>query len=280
MIVFMLLVLGLCMGSFVEATSWRIHEQTKSKKRTIQEKRDLSISQGRSMCAHCRHQLAWYDLVPLLSWVTLAGKCRYCRKSIGWQAPLLELATASLFVLSYVCWPYTLGPCFGVSWLLIAMWMVLIVGFVMLSVYDLRWMLLPDRIVYPMQVLAGVYAGLQIWALGTGIRGVVSALLGVLILAGLFWGLYQVSRGAWIGGGDVKLAVVLGLVVGTPLKAGLVLFLSSLLGSVVGVPAMIVGKQGRNTKIPFGPFLMVATIVIVLFGTSAVDWYTRQFMTF
>lgn len=280
MIVLMLAVFGLCLGSFVEATSWRIHEQERPKKRTMQERRDLSISRGRSMCAHCRHQLAWYDLVPLLSWAMLAGKCRYCRRPIGLQAPLLEVVTAGLFVLSYLCWPYTIHNSFGLSWLILILWLGMLVGLVLLAVYDLRWMLLPDKVVYPLQALAAVYVVCGVMALDLGLRGVAHAMLGVVVIAGLFWAIYQLSRGEWIGGGDVKLGVVLGLLAGGPLKAGLILFVSSLLGSAVGIPAMLIGKQGRNTKIPFGPFLILATIVVVLFGSSMIDWYRSRFLAF
>lgn len=280
MIVVMLIAFGLCLGSFVEATSWRLHQQSLVKKRSTKEQKSLSITKGRSMCASCKHALAWYDLVPLLSWLSLAGKCRYCRKSIGWHAPLLELSTAALFVFSYLKWPYPLALTTEFSWLLFAVWLVILVGFVLLAIYDLRWMLLPDKVVYPLQVIALLYAFIALYALHLGFDGITQPALAVLVIAGLFWCFYQFSKGTWIGGGDVKLAVVLGLVVGTPLNAGLVLFLSSLFGTLVGVPAMIWSKEGSKAKIPFGPFLITATIIVVLFGSSLVDWYTRHFIAF
>lgn len=276
MIIFVLIILGVCMGSFVEATVWRLHEQAKTTKRSKQANRDLSIVQGRSMCARCRHTLAWYDLVPLVSWLSLRGKCRYCRARIGWQAPALEVATAALFVLSYLYWPTGLA---GVGdWLVFAVWLVAVVPLVLLALYDLRWMLLPSRVVYPLQVIALVYAVTSVVVLQLGVGALASLLLAVVVLAGFFWLLYTVSNGQWIGDGDVRLGVALGLLAMTPLKAGLVLFFASLLGSFVGVPFMLLSKQGRKARIPFGPFLIAGTIIVVLFGTALTDWYKRSLL--
>ncbi len=99
---------------------------------------------------------------------------------------------------------------------------------------------------------------------------------GVVTFAGLFWFLYTISRHQWIGGGDVKLAVALGLIVGGPVRAMLVIFVASLLGSLVGIPAMILSKQGRQARIPFGPFLIIATMLVFWFGTSMIEWYSKQ----
>jgi len=104
MIVVVLVVLGLCLGSFVNALVWRIHEQdrlTGKKKKPHKKQLDrLSILHGRSMCPDCHHELKPKDLVPLFSWLSLHGKCRYCHKPISWQYPVVELLTAGLFVFS------------------------------------------------------------------------------------------------------------------------------------------------------------------------------------
>src|SRR5690242_7308270 len=107
-----LVVLGLCLGSFVNALVWRLHEQEELKiakpKGWRKRLRELSIMRGRSMCPHCRYQLAVVDLVPVVSWLSLRGKCRYCSKPIGWQYPVVEAGVAVLFALSYVWWPLAL----------------------------------------------------------------------------------------------------------------------------------------------------------------------------
>lgn len=276
MIILGLCVLGLAMGSFVNALVWRLHEQSKPKKKRVAGDRELSITAGRSMCPNCRHTLQWYDLLPVISWISLGGKCRYCHKPISWQYPLVELMTAGLFVLSYVYWPlnFEIGQT-----LLFAIWLILLTGFISLTIYDLRWMILPNRIVFPLQALTIFYLLIEI-AVSPGLAWTIvqNALLAVVCSAGLFYVLFQMSKGEWIGGGDVKLAVILGLLLGTPLNAFAMLFLASLLGSCVAIPLIILKKYKRQTKLPFGPFLIMATVVIYLFGAALISWYKRQFL--
>jgi leader peptidase (prepilin peptidase) / N-methyltransferase len=273
MVVIGLCILGLCFGSFTNALVWRIHEQAKPKKKRVAKDRELSITRGRSMCPQCQHLLAWYDLLPVLSWIGLRGKCRYCMRSISPQYPLVELFTALLFVVSYYNWPYALN---GQGTVLFAFWLVFLVGFMALTVYDLRWMLLPDRIVFPMQGLALVYTAVRIALNGNYRSLILGAILAVVCMAGLFYTLFQVSKGKWIGGGDVKLAVVLGLLVGGPLESLLVIFLASLLGSLVSIPLLLRGKA--KMRIPFGPLLIIATIIVYLFGATLLSWYKHQLL--
>ena len=91
-------VLGVCFGSFVNALVWRIHEQSKPKKKRAASDKELSVVSGRSMCPNCKHTLSTKDLLPVISWLTLGGKCRYCSKPISWQYPSVEMLTALLFV--------------------------------------------------------------------------------------------------------------------------------------------------------------------------------------
>ena len=123
----------------------------KKKQPTKQQLAKLSILKGRSMCPHCKHELAAKDLVPVLSWLYLRGKCRYCGKPID-DTPLVEAATAALFAISYLGWPGPLDT--GLQWLIFAVWLIFVVMFVALAVYDLRWLLLPNRVVYPLILLA------------------------------------------------------------------------------------------------------------------------------
>jgi prepilin signal peptidase PulO-like enzyme (type II secretory pathway) len=272
MTILILVLLGLCFGSFVNALVWRIHEQEGSRKKKADKK--LSITRGRSMCPSCKHELSARDLVPILSWLSLRGKCRYCQKPISWQYPLVELITPVLFVLSYLHWPFEFGL---LGWLIFSQWLVATVLFMALVIYDLRWMLLPNSLVY---VLIGV--SLAIVALQLGILPasdvLVSASAGVACSAGLFFVLFQISDGKWIGGGDVKLAIALGLLVGGPLNAVLMLFLASLGGSLIALPLLLLGKAKRKTQLPFGPFLIAATYIVFLFGADITLWYERVFL--
>ena len=281
MIVVFLVVLGLILGSFLCASVWRLHEQTEiteKKKKTkadLQYLKDLSISKGRSMCGNCKHELAAKDLVPLLSWLYLRGKCRYCNKPIGWLEPSVELATALLFVFSYVLWPQTLT---GQGLFDFVVWLTLLVGFVSLAVYDLKWFLLPDKIVLPLTVLAVVRVLADVFVFGGGLKQLSLSFAGGLLIAGLFYGLFAVSNGRWIGGGDVKLAFMLGLLAGSPLMALLVIFMSSVFGTLAALPLLFRGKANRNTVVPYGPFLLFATVIVVLLGDRLVRAYEAIFI--
>lgn len=280
MITLALAILGLTLGSFVNAFVWRLHEQEmlRAKKKPAKDAearlKRLSILQGRSMCPYCGHELATRDLVPVLSWLSLRGRCRYCKKPISWQYPVVELLTGLLFVLSYIWWPLSFH---GAGLVQFVFWLFFVVMFMALAVYDLRWYILPNKVVYPLiwvAIAEVVVVALQ----GKDWHIALNAALGVLIIAGLFYVLFQVSNGAWIGGGDVKLAVVLGLLAATPAKALLVIFFASLIGTVVSVPLALRAKKGLQMKVPFGPFLLAATYIVVLFGTSLIDWYTSSFL--
>lgn len=272
MIYAVLVVFGLCLGSFANALVWRVHEQAKKPGKA---KKDLSILNGRSMCPYCKHVLAAKDLVPVLSWLSLSGKCRYCGKPISPQYPLVESATAGLFVASYVWWPLALH---GAQTAIFGLWLGSLVGLVALLVYDLSWMLLPDRIMYPLGVLAGLSALISIASAPQPLIAFSHTVLAVAVGGGIFYLLFQLSQGKWIGGGDVKLGWLLGLVVGTPGKAILLIFAASLLGSLISLPLLLSKRLKRNSTIPFGPFLIVGGIIAVLFGTSLLHWYTHTFL--
>lgn len=277
----MLILLGLILGSFVNALVWRLRKQDEIAHPDVAEKSDrrlnrsfvkadLSISRGRSMCPHCHHTLAARDLVPVLSWVTLRGRCRYCKAPISWQYPLVELLTAVLFVLSYTFWPYGLD---AIGWAQFGAWLIFLVGFVALTVYDIHWQELPDRIVWPLVVLAFAQTVFLMVAKQSDWHVFLWAALGVAVISGLFWLLFEVSKGNWIGFGDVKLGIVLGLLAGTPLAAMLVIFFASVLGTLASVPTLLKAKNKMQLHIPFGPFLISGLVIVYFFGSTIIDWY-------
>lgn len=258
MIILFLIVFGLILGSFVNALVWRLHQN-----------RDWV--KDRSECVHCHHKLAAKDLVPVLSWLYLRGKCRYCAKPIQ-DSPAVELLVPLLFVASYILWPQMFV---GEGLLTFALWLIFIVGFTVLAVYDFKWFLLPDKVVFPLMALAVVQVLTvaifyqQFWPT------VLGAVYAVIVLSGLFFVLHALSKGTWIGFGDVKLAVVLGLLAGGPFEAVLLLFVASMSGLLVSLPMLVAGRANRKAHIPFGPFLLFATVVVVLFGAEIIDWYKR-----
>ncbi len=280
MIVLLLIVLGLVAGSFVNAAVWRlrVQEDMRIKKgreySPVVRKSNLSIVNGRSMCNHCGHQLSAWDLVPVVSYLSLGGKCRYCGKPID-DTPLAELILPVVFVASYIWWPYGWDTALGA--VVFAVWLLCLVGFIVLALYDLRWQLLPDRVVFPLIGAAVAEVIIADIVYSQGWLGVEQALWGAAVVAGLFYVLHLVSRGAWIGFGDVKLAIALGLLAGGPLNAVLLIFLASLLGSLAAVPLIAQGKAAGKTRIPFGPFLLAATVIVVLAGAYITSWYAGLF---
>lgn len=251
--------------------------------------RDLSIIKGHSMCPSCRHKLAPKDLLPVLSWLWLRGRCRYCHKPISVQYPLVELTTAVLFVFSYLYWPYlahlTLAACVAAgrnpsteALTLFGFWLVYLVGFVALAVYDLKWYLLPNKIVYSLMGLALVQAALTVFVFDGGLHALRQTVLSFAVGGGLFYLLYQISSGKWIGGGDVKLGMLLGLVLADPQLSLFMIFAASLLGTLVSLPLMGTHKLTKTSHIPFGPFLIAGAIIARLFGVAIIGWYRTKLL--
>jgi leader peptidase (prepilin peptidase)/N-methyltransferase len=280
MIYLVLIVFGLCLGSFVNALVWRLHAQAEIANKAEQGKKlskadkqrlsRLSISRGRSMCLSCGHELAGKDLIPVVSWLMLRGKCRYCGARIP-DTPLAELLVPSVFVVSYAWWPYSLQT--GLEKGLFVVWLACAVAFVALALYDLRWFLLPDRVVFPLIGLSVLFIVLRALVADNPAATIGSAALGVLILAGLFFALHHFSDGKWIGFGDVKLALALGLLAGTGINALILLLFASILGVAAGLPGLLKHNLVMTSKIPFGPFLLIAACIVVLWGGSLSHWY-------
>lgn len=278
LVVIVLACLGLILGSFVNALVWRVREQdilarkhpktTKTKNARSSQLKKLSILNGRSMCPSCHHELAARDLVPLFSWLFLGGKCRYCQKPISWQYPLVEVSTAGLFVFSYYFWPLELS---GYGLVSFVVWLAISVGFVALFIYDLRWYQLPTRIIWPLAVLALAQVLVHIIFYNGGWQAVYVAALGVIVSSGLFYLIYRIND-EWIGDGDYRLGVVIGLLIGGFEPSFLMIFLASTLGTLVSLPGLIAKKLDMASKLPFGPYLIIATSVIVLFGQSIIHW--------
>jgi len=281
MIIVFILVAGLVLGSFVNALVWRVYQQSKAirqskVKKSTSIKPNLSsvqnrysVLRGRSMCPKCHHQLSAKDLIPLLSWLSLSGKCRYCKQSIDWQYPVVELTTAVLFLTSYLFWPLGWEAAGVINFIV---WLVMLTGFMALVVYDLRWMLLPNRIVFPLIILGAALALYNILVSGD-FSAIYQTALSVAVAGGIFYLLFVISDGRWIGGGDVKLGFLIGLILGDPKLAFLVLFGASLLGTFYVLPGVAIKKVKPNSRIPFGPFLIAAIVLVQLFGNSVIEWY-------
>ena len=262
MIIIALIILGLSFGSFINAFVWRIHE----KKDWIR---------GRSECTNCHHILSSLDLLPVLSWLALRGKCRYCKHKISFQYPFIEVSTAVLFIGSYVLWP---EPIVGHNLFIFIMWQILLIGLTALAIYDIKWMLLPTKIIYFLYIPALLIMFTNVYYSSHRINEILLYFLSFLIGGGIFYLLFHISKGKWIGGGDVRLGFLLGLIAGTIQSSLLLIFLAALIGTLVSLPFMIKGNLKKTSIIPFGPFLIIALIIVQLEGVNIINLYTRLFI--
>ncbi len=229
---------GLVLGSFINVVVLRLD-------------RKEGIITGRSECPHCGHILAWYDLVPLVSFFMLGGKCRYCQQAISWQYPLVEVGTGCLAALFVYQYPG------GYTWQQLIS-LVGMMGFWALFLFDLKYFILPDKIIFPLITLSVV--GMIFFNSGM----LINALLTGLLLAGSFDILYVASGGRWMGFGDVKLALLIGLFFGYPV-AVIVTVSAVWIAALFGLALIILGKATPKTALPFGSFMAVTAISAILF---------------
>ncbi len=254
-VVAFLAVLGALIGSFLNVVVWRVPQ-------------GLSIVSPPSACPQCGHEIAWHDNVPIVSYLALGGKCRNCTARISVRYPLVEAATAIAFALlglgAHLDWyPAALLPAL-LYWAATGLALTLI---------DLDHHRLPNAIVLPSYIVTAVL--LVLASVLTGDYGrLLTAAVGGAALFALYWILAMAYPGG-MGFGDVKLAGVLGLLLGwlgwAPLIVGA--FSAFLLGGLIGAMLMIGGRATRKSRIPFGPFMLAGAAVGVFAGTGIADLY-------
>ncbi len=239
---FLIFILGLSVGSFLNAVIYRLEKKK-------------PISFDRSHCPHCRAVLKWHDLIPVISFILFSGKCRYCRKRISFQYPLVELAAGLLFLITFNSFGYSL----------VALYYLIIISFlIIIFVYDFRHYLIPDKIIYPAIIIAFLYLFSE--------KDFISHFLSAILASGFFLLLVLISKGKWIGLGDVKLAFLMGLVLGWP-GILIALFISFFSGAIAGLTLIVLGKKKMKSEIPFGPFLVGSTILVIFLNQYLVDWF-------
>jgi len=278
-------IFGLFLGSFAGATVWRLRARQlrldakagdkpgKNDKAQVAKLQKKSLVSDRSVCLHCGHQLAWYDMVPLVSWLGLGGKCRYCHQPIGRFEPLIELTVGLFFVLSFIWWPLPLDGLYAIASFVV--WLIAGVGLILLAAYDLRWFLLPNPVVFTLIGL-GVVEALLVWAQdGYSLGAALSILYGCGVLSGLYYVIYVASRHQWVGFGDVKLGLALALLLADWEKAVLALFLANAIGTLIFLPLLLGKRVERQARIPFGPLLISGWFLAGIFGPHIIDWYLR-----
>ncbi len=236
---------GLCVGSFLNVVVYRLNH-------------NLSPFQGRSFCPQCKKKILWQDNIPLLSFILLRGRCRSCHSPISWQYPLVELAAGltTIFTLFFLS-----------SYLLSFYYLLITYALIALFVSDFRYQTLPDEIVFPTILISLIYAFLYM----------PQAIFVALGASLFFLVLHLVTRGRGMGMGDVKLAGLMGLVLGFP---GIVvaLMLAFLTGALVGVILILIGKKRFGEHIPFGPFLTSATWISLFWGQKIWQFFLEKLL--
>lgn len=280
-----LFILGAVLGSFAGASVWRLRakqldeDEAAGDKVPVGDKKEVSklkkapVLKDRSVCLHCGHNLKWYDLLPLVSWAVLRGKCRYCHKPIGWLEPLIELSLGVFFAASFLFWSYPLESTLDIARLVL--WLVAGVGITILAVYDAKWFLLPNKVTFPLIGIGVLYATVVLAQQQFALSQLFNTLYACLILSGLYYVIYVASRHQWVGFGDVKLGLALALLLADWQLALLALFLANVIGTLLIAPLMLSGRIKRHAHIPFGPLLIAGWALAGIFGETIVTWYAR-----
>lgn len=236
-------IFGIVFGSFFNVVGLRVPKKQ-------------SIAYPPSHCPSCERQLTAIDLLPVLSYVLLRGKCRTCQAKVSPIYPSMELLTGILFALAYVHFGLTAE--FFVALLFISM-------LVCITVSDIAYMLIPNKILLfflPLLIVGRIFSPLTPWW---------DSLLGAVVGFGMLYIVALLSRGG-MGGGDIKLFFVLGIVLGT-LKTLLTLAFASAIGLVIGIIVLRMTKKGRKTPVPFGPSIALAAIILYFYGEHIITWY-------
>lgn len=233
---FIIIALGLLVGSFTNTIIYRIP-------------RNQSIILPNSFCPHCIKPIHFYDLIPIISYLNLQGKCRYCKKDISFRYFLVETLMAGIFFAVFYIWGFT---CQTISGWLLSM-VIVSAAFI-----DIDWGIIPDKITYP-AMLAGLVLSFFTVGIGTALTG--SAFFAGILLLTAF-----ISRGA-MGGGDIKMAIVIGLFTG--LKGAVIACLVAvILGGLYGLGLIILARAERKSAIKFGPFLALGAFIGYNFSTQ------------
>ena len=237
-----LFVLGLVFGSFVSALSYRYPN-------------GISVMKGRSFCPKCKHQISWYDNIPLLSFLLLGGKCRSCKRHISWRYPAIELITALGFML--------IGMTFQGTTLQGAYSIFIFLILELIFIIDLEHQIIPDSFIF-----LGLFLSL-VFSLVTNHQSPITNLFSGFLAASLLMLIHLFTRGRGMGLGDVKFAVLGGMIVALNLSL-IWLFLAFLTGGFIGIILILGKKAGLKDKIAFGPFLVISIPITLIWGEKII----------
>ena len=235
--------LGLIVGSFLNCLAWRICNNE-------------SFIRGRSKCPRCGQVLKWFELIPVLSFIIQKARCRHCREKISWQYPIVEITMALLFLL-------ILLKSSNVQYLIFNIFVICVLAVIFLT--DLNFGVISDWVVWPSALIIFIcqlLLGLSWWRLVLAVA-----------ISGSFFGLqYVVSRGRWIGAGDIGLGFLMGAILDWP-GILVALVFAYIGGAIVGLVLILLKKKTLGSAVPFGIFLTPATFIALVWGDKIVVWY-------
>lgn len=264
-------ILGAAVGSFLSVVVYRLSHKSKG------------IINGRSYCPHCKSKLKWRHMIPIISWIALSGRCNSCAKRISSHYLVMELITGLFFVAAFLQWNFLVPTTSTVSadvltyvvdWANLEKFIFYIVEFsflIAIFFYDLMHKEIPDQLSLPAIVIAitgGLLIGEPVWS---------SMLIGGLAIGGFFLLQFVLSQGKWIGGGDIRLGVLIGVLLGWQHGVLAVIF-AYFIGALIGTILLLKKTVNRKSEIAFGPFLITGTALSLFYGERFLEWYFNFLM--
>lgn len=244
MISFVIFILGIVIGSFLNVCIYRIPKGE-------------SIAYPPSHCTNCNNVIKWYDLIPVISYVFLKGKCRFCKEKVSVRYPIIELITGVIFMTLYI--EYGIGFTFG-KYALFSCFLI-VIGMIDFDTTD----------VYLKTTLPGIICGAVFLIIGWKLNlEVYTYLFGALLGGGLISLIILLTGG--MGWGDAEICFLCGMFLGLRLTA-VMLFVAFVLGGVIGILLIVTKKKSRKDYIPFGPYIAIASTVVMYFGEKLISWY-------
>lgn len=289
---------GLGIGSFINVITVRFQPNEKVN--------FLNLVSGHSRCPFCLHQLQWFDLFPIFSFIFLKGKCRYCGKKISWQYPIVESITAIIFaglVYRFLTLDSirliiaTMGTIPWWVWLTILIFLFYTTILVIVSIIDIKHYVIPDKFIFCGSIIALIadvffylmtikninfptcglnFLSSYIDYFNCQFNPLISYLLGALVLGGFLFLVYLITKGKGMGFGDVKLGILIGLMLG--LTNGILALISAfIIGTIIAIILLALKKKNLKAAVPFGPFLSIGVLTVIFFGSAIIRGYLSLF---
>lgn len=250
----LIFVFGLIVGSFLNSVIYRLET-------------GKNFVKGRSFCPYCKKQLGFWDLIPIFSFLILRGRCRICKEKISWQYPMVEITTALVFLIIF----NSIKTDSILNFLGLIYYLITFCFLIIIFVYDLKHYLIPNKIVYPAIIVSFLYQIIL------NFKDFLSPIVSAIFASGFFLLIVLFSKGKWMGEGDIKLAFLMGLILGFP-KILFALFLSFSFGAIIGVGLIILKRKKLSSEVPFGPFLVTGTFVALFWGEKIINFYLNSIL--